>query len=116
MINFTISYSKNLYIYLNMRTREYHILLYGWSGPPFIIHQSYLFDIDPKCPLIFIGDEDRFKQVLLNLVTNAIKFTDKGWVLITCRLEKQLIVEVKDSGSGIENQQIETPRCAYYHH
>lgn len=67
-----------------------------------------IFDIDPKCPLIFIGDEDRFKQVLLNLVTNAIKFTDKGWVLITCRLEKQLIVEVKDSGSGIENQQIET--------
>lgn len=69
---------------------------------------SLVFDIDPQCPLIFFGDEDRFKQILLNLVTNAIKFTDKGWVLLKCRLEKQLIVEVEDSGSGIENQQIQT--------
>lgn len=48
------------------------------------------------------GDRDRLIQVVINLISNAIKFTDHG--TITCRverLEKAILVSVADTGSGI---------------
>lgn len=46
--------------------------------------------------------------MLLNLVTNAIKFTDEGWVLIRFFFDDTLIVEVEDSGCGIDCAFIKT--------
>ena len=51
-----------------------------------------------------IGDERRLKQVLLNLVKNALKFTHSGSISIKanyCAEKDDLIVHVKDTGAGI---------------
>lgn len=57
----------------------------------------------------FRGDPLRLKQILINLVTNAIKFTEKGWVNLRCRLEKlegaegaKAVLEVEDTGIGMD--------------
>jgi signal transduction histidine kinase/DNA-binding response OmpR family regulator len=58
-------------------------------------------DIEPELPAI-TGDQDRLIQVVINLISNAVKFTDSG--SITCSAHRQgpeLIVGVKDSGIGI---------------
>jgi signal transduction histidine kinase len=69
-------------------------------------HQKNLaFDlsIDPDLPATLIGDPQRLGQILINLSTNAIKFTEKGSVKI--RLYqlglKQWAMEVADTGPGI---------------
>ena len=66
-----------------------------------------LVDVSPKIPTILQGDEARIRQVLVNLVGNAIKFTKKGEVTIQVRVERknktQLIVRfsITDTGIGI---------------
>ncbi|MBN2681142.1 MAG: PAS domain S-box protein [Bacteroidales bacterium] len=53
-------------------------------------------------------DPLRLKQVLLNLITNAIKFTDKGEIIIGGKIKKDYIeFFVKDTGIGIEKENIE---------
>ncbi|MFQ5611419.1 MAG: GAF domain-containing protein [Anaerolineae bacterium] len=50
----------------------------------------------------FNADSIRIKQIVLNLVSNAIKFTDKGYVAINVVQEKSLLIfSVEDTGSGI---------------
>ena len=66
-----------------------------------------LFDIDATAPKVLIGDAMRLQQVLINLSSNAIKFTAKGEVVIQVRVlarsgsEATLGFSVKDSGMGI---------------
>jgi signal transduction histidine kinase/CheY-like chemotaxis protein len=58
-------------------------------------------DIEPDIPLI-TGDQDRLIQVVINLISNAVKFTDSG--SITCSAHtngSEIVVGVKDSGIGI---------------
>lgn len=65
--------------------------------------------IDPKIPTMVIGDGTQLRQVLNNLVGNAIKFTERGHVTLSLRLEKviepeqklRVRFEVADSGIGI---------------
>lgn len=49
------------------------------------------------------GDSTRLKQILINLLANAVKFTDSGWVKLTveCPSPGQLLFAVSDSGIGI---------------
>lgn len=55
----------------------------------------------------YIGDEGRLRQILLNLVGNAIKFTSKGGVTVKVRNQHSLIrFEVVDSGIGIAEKNI----------
>ena len=55
-----------------------------------------------KIPLEVFGAKKRFKQIMFNLIGNAIKFTDNGRVEVkTGYKEERLLVEVKDTGVGI---------------
>jgi two-component system sensor histidine kinase/response regulator len=71
-----------------------------------------LFDLDPTLPHNLVGDSLRLQQVLINLSGNALKFTERGTIVIQVQTVRQtadaatLRIAVKDSGIGIspENQ------------
>jgi signal transduction histidine kinase/CheY-like chemotaxis protein len=57
-------------------------------------------------PDYIITDPVRLKQILVNVVGNAVKFTEKGFVRVTYRLaESQIEFEVQDTGNGISSEQ-----------
>jgi signal transduction histidine kinase/DNA-binding NarL/FixJ family response regulator/HPt (histidine-containing phosphotransfer) domain-containing protein len=62
---------------------------------------------DPAIPLLLIGDPIRLSQVLNNLVGNAIKFTDRGKVILKVKMEMnaggncRLFFEISDTGIGM---------------
>jgi signal transduction histidine kinase/CheY-like chemotaxis protein len=72
---------------------------------------EFAVQIDDALPDQLIGDAKRLRQIILNLGSNAIKFTDAGRVLIRCRMQRRLgervmlHVEVEDTGIGIAEDQ-----------
>ncbi len=53
------------------------------------------------------ADEMKVKQVVENLVSNAVKYTNQGFVSMACQLkEKQVEITIQDSGQGISNDQL----------
>ena len=71
-------------------------------------------NIDPRIPVQILGDVQRLRQVLLNLVGNSIKFTEQGEVQFDTILNKQedetivLRFEIRDSGIGIPDDKLAT--------
>jgi len=64
-------------------------------------------DIDSDLPVIS-GDKRRIRQVLLNLLSNAAKFTEEGSVTLTARRQNgELLFSVRDTGPGIAKDQQE---------
>lgn len=67
-------------------------------------------DIEDSLHKNFISDETKLSQVLCNLISNALKFTDVGVVTLTAKLEKStskkamVLFSVKDSGIGISKK------------
>ena len=71
-----------------------------------------LVDIDPKLPVKLLGDVLRLKQVILNLLTNAVKYTEQGQIILRADFRKteegiDLTISVKDSGIGIRDEDME---------
>ncbi|HSR49434.1 MAG TPA: response regulator [Acidobacteriota bacterium] len=66
-------------------------------------------DIDREVPDRLHGDPGRLRQILINLVGNAIKFTEKGEVVLTAQLKRKwksnflLLFQVRDTGIGISH-------------
>jgi len=70
--------------------------------------------IDPSMQTSLIGDEVRVKQVLINLIGNAIKFTEQGEISVVIEKtnqhdnEHEITISVKDSGIGIAEDKLES--------
>ena len=69
--------------------------------------------VDPGIPHLLYGDEMRIKQIITNLLTNAVKYTEQGRVLMTIDYEQasageiELRVAVKDTGHGIRAEDLD---------
>ncbi len=66
---------------------------------------------DPAIPGVLYGDDSKIKQIMLNILTNAVKYTEKGTVSFSIRSTNEkdistLTVEVSDTGRGIREDQI----------
>ncbi len=72
---------------------------------------EFLIDLKPEVPADLIGDPLRLGQVLINLTNNAIKFTEKGEVIVSIeavesgRGRVKLLFSIKDSGIGLTEDQ-----------
>jgi CheY-like chemotaxis protein len=70
-------------------------------------------DLDPALPALVRGDPTRLRQVLNNLIGNAVKFTQRGEVIVAARLDgrnagvAQIRFSVRDTGIGIAADQLE---------
>lgn len=68
----------------------------------------YKLDLAQNLPLKVFGDPARIKQVVINFVSNAIKFTDEGSVTLSCGVENEdrWYIRVADTGVGIPSDQL----------
>lgn len=64
-------------------------------------------EVDPSTPLTVLGDPTRLRQVLLNLVGNAVKFTASGEVVVLFSWsDDRLTISVRDTGIGIREEEL----------
>ncbi len=85
-------------ITMNQRAKEHNILLHA--------------EFDPGLPRIVMGDPKRLRQILMNLISNAIKYTEQGHVVLRLSAKEnnqddlhfRLRFEVEDTGVGISNE------------
>ena len=83
----------------------------------------FVVNIDGSIPDALIGDEVRIRQVLINILGNAVKFTEKGFVSFSVTGEKtkdrkkvNLLISIQDSGRGIKEEDIGKLFDDYYQH
>ena len=77
---------------------------------------SISFSHDSDLPKALVLDENRLRQILINLTSNALKFTEKGFIHLStecCNTEEKhskcdLTISIKDSGVGIPVDQLDT--------
>lgn len=71
-----------------------------------------IMDIDDQIPEMLVGDSLRIRQILINLMNNAVKFTEEGYIQLTISITAQeddrlfLKFSVKDSGQGIRPEDL----------
>lgn len=68
---------------------------------------NLLYTITPKV-LYFYGDRVRIGQILINLITNAIKYSDKGTIRVSVIVKEKLEISIEDTGVGIPEDMIDT--------
>lgn len=74
---------------------------------------AFDMEIDPKLPCVLWGDEVRIRQIINNFLSNSVKYTQKGRILLSIGFEQReedqilLTIVVKDTGIGIRKEDME---------
>ena len=122
IINDILDYSKIEFGKMEeLATREYslssmisdvahmHTVYLGGKGIGFIMN------IDENLPEILVGDPTRIEQIVINLISNAFKYTEEGSVELFVDFEPRdcggcidLIIAIKDTGVGMTEEELET--------
>ncbi len=78
------------------------IMLFESSAKEKNLELSY--KIDPSVEKLIINDSMRIKQIMINLLTNSIKFTNEGFVRLECKKHNHEMIQlsVEDSGAGFD--------------
>ncbi len=71
-----------------------------------------VLEVDNDIPDVLCGDEIRIRQILINLLNNAVKFTNEGTITLTVRMQMtedgtKLLIDVADTGCGIRKEDME---------
>ncbi len=71
-----------------------------------------IVDCNANIPSVLLGDEKKLRRIIMNLVDNAIKFTEEGCVSLRIGFRKEnyginLVISIKDTGIGIEEENLE---------
>ncbi len=71
-------------------------------------HLSYELNVELDVPAEIVSDQERLQQVLVNLIGNAVKFTDRGGIKVGVSVPRknELYIQVADSGLGIPPEQL----------
>jgi len=92
------SFSDDIYMLFKERAQSKHLQL--------------IFETAEDLPNYVVIDEGKLRQIFVNLIGNAIKFTDEGGIAVRIRADKiiegtsNLIVEIQDSGPGISENEL----------
>ena len=117
IINDILDFSKVEAGMLDLEPIEFDLELLLHDLGSSIAFRAHEKDLELICPAnfmqyhLFIADPGRIRQILNNLVGNAIKFTKQGEVSVHCTVlertaeETQLLFEVKDTGIGLNEEQ-----------
>ncbi len=81
---------------------------------------KFIYQKDENIPPVLYGDGERIKQILMNLITNATRYTEEGFITfaIKSKIENDnchLTIMVDDSGRGMNEQEQETAFNSYSH-
>lgn len=117
IINDILDFSKIEAGHLQLETRPFHLRALVSSVREMFLPDGVAkgltleFCYPEDVPAVVVGDEVRIRQVLTNLVGNAVKFTDRGGVFVNVKSVEQsldsvtLRVSVRDTGIGISEEQ-----------
>ena len=73
---------------------------------------EFLVNVDPAIPVGLIGDDVRLRQILINILNNAVKYTKEGSITLTVQSERidaahvKLVFSVSDTGKGIKKENL----------
>ncbi|MGJ8649426.1 MAG: ATP-binding protein [Opitutaceae bacterium] len=121
LINDVLDFSKIESGHLNLEVRDFHLTRMLRDTTSVFFNDTakkginLQVDIDERIPRQVLGDENRLRQIITNLLANAVKFTHEGSVLLSvdcyslseeegvCEIE----FEVRDTGIGMNKQQLQ---------
>ena len=71
-------------------------------------HIELIYLIAPNIPSLLLGDPTRIKQIVTNIVANAIKFTERGEIVVSAHFEDgEFVISVSDTGIGMTEEQLD---------
>ncbi|MNK13792.1 Aerobic respiration control sensor protein ArcB [compost metagenome] len=119
VINDILDFSKIESGNLELESEEFDLrrliedVLYIFTSKAAQTHLVLIYDIQENVPLQIVGDHLRLKQILTNLVGNAMKFTEQGEVCVIVHLENTgpneqitLRFDIRDTGIGIPEDKL----------